>query len=54
MSLQDEGFRFTFRDGVFNWRHPLDIMPGDVDMTDASDEDFEKFFEKSLDISVDN
>lgn len=43
-NLKDVGFRFVRRqDGSFNWTHPLEVSPGDVDCTEMSDEEFERF-----------
>lgn len=43
MTLKDQGFRFVCRDGKFDWLHPADIKPGDIDCTDMDDVQFEEF-----------
>lgn len=41
-TLKDQGFRFIRRgEGVFNWVHPAELKPGDLDCTDMSDDEFE-------------
>lgn len=42
MSLKDQGNRFVCRGHRdFRWCHCLEMLPGDIDCTDMSDEDFE-------------
>ena len=43
MSLQQQGFRFIRRGGVFKWAHPADMSATDIDCTDMSDDQFEAF-----------
>lgn len=43
MTLQDQGFRFVCRDGKFDWTHPAEALPSDVDCTDMDDATFEAF-----------
>lgn len=42
MSLQDDGFRFVYQDGVFTWRHEAEIKPEAIDCTEMTEDDFEK------------
>lgn len=35
------GMRFVDRAGDFNWRHKLEMLPGDIDCTDMDDAQFE-------------
>ena len=51
-TLTEKGFRFTYRPdgfgahpGKFDWVHWLEAKPGDVDVTDLSDDDFERYVE---------
>ena len=46
MTLKDEGFRFILRGEAFNWIHPADVQPGDVDCTDMDDAEFLLFAAK--------
>lgn len=41
MNLQEQGFRYVERRGVFFWVDPCFMLPGDVDCTDMTDEAFE-------------
>jgi hypothetical protein len=41
MSLEEQGWRFVLRAGLFEWRHPADVVDGDVDCTDMADDEFE-------------
>ncbi|GEM_PF-4485914 len=43
MTLRDQGFRFVNRCGRFAWVHPAELLEGDVDCTDMSDAEFEKY-----------
>ena len=38
--LAAEGFRFVLRNGDMNWRHPLEMAEGDVDVSDLDDDEF--------------
>lgn len=40
IDLKAQGFRFTFRAGSgWNWRHPAELQPTDIDATDMKDEE---------------
>ena len=41
MNLREQGFRFVWRDGRFDWVQTL--QEGDTDCTDMSDEEFDAF-----------
>lgn len=42
-SLAEQGFRFVYRRGEFNWVHPLEKRATDRDCTDMSDAEFVAF-----------
>jgi len=39
--LQQQGFRFVQRGATFKWVHQFELLAGDLDCTDMSDEQFE-------------
>ena len=40
MTLQERGFRYIKRGESFRWMHPSEIVAGDVDCTELTDEQF--------------
>ena len=36
--------RFVYRAPEYRWVHHLEMEPGDIDLTDLSDAEFEKFW----------
>lgn len=42
-TLREQGHRFIFRDGSYTWAHPALMVVSDVDVTDLTDEEFERF-----------
>ena len=44
LGLTRRDWRLVYRDGVYTWRHRLEIKPGDVDCTTLDDAAFEQFF----------
>lgn len=47
-NLQEQGFRFVRRGSEFKWVHPLEVMRGDVDCSDMSDDEFDAFMADEL------
>lgn len=43
MTLQAQGYRFTFRAGVYTWTHAAEVTGGHIDCTDMDDQQFEAF-----------
>lgn len=40
--MQD-GMRFIYRSGAYSWTHRLEMIQGDIDCTDMSDDEFDQF-----------
>lgn len=40
--LEADGFRFIGRNGDWQWRHPAEVQPGDIDATNMTDGQFER------------
>lgn len=41
--LDQNKFRFVFRDGLYTWSHIHELRASDVDCTDMSDDEFVSF-----------
>jgi hypothetical protein len=41
--LDQNKFRFVFRDGLYTWSHRNEIRATDIDCTDMSDDEFVAF-----------
>ncbi len=39
-TLREQGFRYIQRGSNFQWRHPTDSKPGDIDCTDMDEDTF--------------
>jgi hypothetical protein len=43
MGLKEDGFRFVYQDGLFDWLHPSEISRYAVDCTDMTEDEFVEF-----------
>lgn len=48
MSLEEQGWCFVLRAGLFSWLHPADAKEGDVDCTDMADDEFETLVKETM------
>lgn len=42
-SLADQGYRHVFRNGNGLWCHALEMLPGDIDLTNFTNAELEAF-----------
>lgn len=46
--MREQGYRLVYRSGSITWTHPLEFQPGDIDVTELDDDQFEQFMREQL------
>ncbi len=52
--INANGHHYVCRGGDFRWMHPLEMLPGDIDCTFMSDEEFEQCVGEQVPVSIED